>query len=419
MQHSRLSRRWLICIVSVAAVAFLLKITLALRTYGTNDVMTWEQDLAKFYARGAVALYREGVQSVSPAGKPYNEQPFIHPPFVIHLLRFWGLLASISGLRLGFWMRFTCAVADIGSLVVVWQIGKRLRTAFRPATLSLFAACPISILISGFHGNTDPIMILLALLSVYAIEAGKPPLLAGALMGLAVSIKLTPLIFIPAAVLYLPRMRDRGYFSISLVGVFFVFGLPYILMNPLLVLGKLLSYRSIFGLWGWSRIVLLVRFDSHYGWIYENFRDHGAAALIVLIVLLSIGMNLSPVRLPLLAQCGLIVSLFLFFTAGFGIQYLSWLVPWVVYLPPAAAAAYYLTGGAFLFAVYTHWSGGFPWYLANSLEMQDWSGPLVYYGLACWLGTGILLLLFIDAWIKERKIFVPKSSSGIPTTAEG
>jgi hypothetical protein len=392
--------RWRATIVAVAAIAFLLKTTLALRTYGTNDVMTWEQDLKKLHDRGATVLYREGVQSFSPVGNPYHQQLFIHPPFVIHLLRFWGLLARVSRLPLGFWMRFTCAIADIGSLLVIWQTGKQRRIAFRPVMLLLFAACPISILISGFHGNTDPIMIFLVLLSVYAIEARKPPLLAGAFMGLAVCIKLTPLIFIPATILYLPRMRDRVYFSIAAMCVFIFAGLPYILFDPLLVLGKLLSYQSLFGLWGWS---LILRVGAQNAWMWDNLPRYSEAALVILTVLLSIGMNVSKARLPLFAQCGLIASLFLFFTPGFGVQYLSWLAPWVLYLPPFAAAAYYLTGGAFLFAVYTHLSGGFRWYLANAFEVPGWSVGGVVLSLICWLVTGILLLLYVDAWIRHRR----------------
>jgi uncharacterized membrane protein len=297
-------------------------------------------------------------------------------------------------------MRFTCAVADIGSLVVVWQTGKQQRIAFRPVMLLLFAACPISILISGFHGNTDPIMIFFVLSSVYAIEARKPPLLAGALMGLALSIKMAPLIFVAAAVLYLPRMRDRIYFSISAMGMFFVSGLPYMLLDSFLVLGKLLSYQSLFGAWGWSQIL---RLDAQYGWMFDNFHRYGAVALIILTVLFSAGMNRPKVRLPLFAQCGLIASLFLFFTPGFGAQYLSWLVPWVLYLTPSAVAGYYVSAGVFLCVAYTHLSGGFPWYLANSFERPDSSAPGVVLSLICWLVTGILLLLYVDAWIKQMR----------------
>src|SRR5437899_9945953 len=102
-----MSRSWPISLVVVVAIVSVLKITLALTTYGTNDVLTWEQDLAKIETRGPSVLYREGVQSFSKTGEPYHAQPFIHPPFMIHVLRFWGLLAKISHLPIGFWIRLS------------------------------------------------------------------------------------------------------------------------------------------------------------------------------------------------------------------------------------------------------------------------------------------------------------------------
>jgi hypothetical protein len=396
----RSPRKWLICIVSFAALAFLLKTALALTTYGTNDVMTWEQDLVKLDTRGPAALYREGVQTFSATGEPHHRQAFIHPPLILHVLRFWQMLAMFSNLPMRFWMRFTCALADIGSLVLVWRIAQQQSALrFRPASLLLFAACPISILVSGFHGNTDPIMMFLVLLSIYAVETKRHPLLSGSLMGFALSIKLVPIVFVPACLLYLPQIRSKCHFTTSALAVSFLCGLPYLLLDPVLIIGKLVTYDSFHGIWGFSAIsASLVKLPAL-----------GRPGLLVAILLVSIGMNASTARFSLFAQCGLITCLLLFCAPGFGLQYLSWLVPWVVYLSPLAGAAYYMTGGLLLFVVYTHWSGRFPWYLANALEIPGWSKSGFYLGLACWLVIGIVLLLFIDEWLKYRKRSAPST----------
>jgi hypothetical protein len=394
-----MSRSWSLSIAIAIAAVFLLETTLALSTYGTNDVLTWEQDVAKIESQGPLALYREGVQAFSKTGEPYHVQPFIHPPFMIHVLRFWQLLANTFHLPLGFWMRFTCILANLGSLLVIWRVAKP-----RPVMFLVVALCPISILVAGFHGNTDQIMIFLVLFSVYAIEVKKLPLVAGALMGLALGVKVVPLIFIPAAVLYLPANRDRIRFVSSLFTTFVVCSLPYILLDPALILRTVFTYGSVHGMWGWSRIALLFESDTQYRWIYELFESYGKTILILSILLVSVCMNLSKVRPQLFAQCGLITALFLFLTPGFGLQYLSWLVPWVVLLTPPAAALYYVAAGVFMSVVYTHWSGGFPWYFANSLEVQDWSGLVVYLGLVCWLVIGFLLLLFIEAWMAPNRM---------------
>ena len=52
-------------------------------------------------------------------------------------------------------------------------------------------------MISGFHGNTDPLMIAPLLLSVYLIEADAPSWIAGAAMGLATNVKVVPVVLLP------------------------------------------------------------------------------------------------------------------------------------------------------------------------------------------------------------------------------
>jgi hypothetical protein len=101
----------------VAALLFL-----ALFTIGTNDALTWTHDLSTLRTEGVARLYSEGVQYASPAGRLYQRQPFIHPPGVVSGLYGLGVLRDVSGLPLTFWMRLLCALADIGTVVVVWLI---------------------------------------------------------------------------------------------------------------------------------------------------------------------------------------------------------------------------------------------------------------------------------------------------------
>src|SRR5947209_140583 len=150
---------------------------------------------------------------------------------MIHLLRFWGSIATFFHSSIGFCMRLTCALADVGSLLVLWRIGQEVPALnIRPLMLLMVAASPVSLFISGFHGNTDPIMIFLVLLSIYFIEARKSPLLGGIFMSLAMSIKIVPVIFVPAAFFYFSEWKSRIQFVLLIVSVFLVASLPQILL---------------------------------------------------------------------------------------------------------------------------------------------------------------------------------------------
>src|SRR5580704_8568115 len=94
----------LMVIALCALLAFALKIALALNTYGTNDVLFWEGNLAKIRSDGGLALYRDGVQ-IFREGALFHTEPFNQPPFMIHLLPIWGWVADQTGLPFRFWLR--------------------------------------------------------------------------------------------------------------------------------------------------------------------------------------------------------------------------------------------------------------------------------------------------------------------------
>lgn len=386
--------RWPIIIAGAAVLMFALKVAVAYNTYGTNDVLTWSRDLLKIQSAGTIGLYREGV-GVSSLGAACCKQEFIHPPFMIHVLQIWGFIAAFCHTSLGFQMRVSCAFADLGSLFVVWNIRKQLPgLGIRPVHVLLMTLSPVSVEISGFHGNTDPIMIFFAVLAVYCVESKRPAWIAGAIMGIAMSIKIVPVIFIPAAVFCLPGMKARVQFCIATLSVFALSGAPVIFSSPALIIGKLVGYNSLPGIWGFSQVGMLLGKEVGFS----------KQALLVAIVGLSAGMAFSRPRLSLFVQCGLIASTFLFFTPGFGVQYLTWLVPWLASLALYPPIVFNITAGTYLFAVYTYWSGGFPWYFADSFgKVPAFSESAVYLGVICWLAVGATLVGFAGIWLSASR----------------
>jgi hypothetical protein len=71
-----------------------------------------------------------------------------------------GILQDVSGLPLTFRMRLLCALADIGTVAVVWLLIRRTGTT---GLIVLLALSPTSARVSGFHVNTDPMMVFFVL----------------------------------------------------------------------------------------------------------------------------------------------------------------------------------------------------------------------------------------------------------------
>jgi hypothetical protein len=374
-------------IVVCALLSFALKIVLAVNTYGTNDVIFWEGNLAKIRSDGGLALYRDGVQIIRN-GALYHTEPFNQPPFMIHLLRIWGWVADLTGLPLRFWLRATGALADLGSLALVWRILVRSQ-GLKPTLpgLLLVALSPVSIMVSGFHGNTDPIMIFFVLLSVDCIESGRPAWLAGAALGMAMNIKIVPVLFVPAAILFLPSMRRRIEFAVGLGAVALAAWLPLVAQDPLIAINRVFGYRGTLGHWGFSRFIRIAAAVLNLGdELNAGYLLVAKWTALTAVLAAAAWMNGRPQKPPLFLQFGWIAFLFLLFSPAFGAQYLAWLVPWIAALEGWAVLFYWSASGLFLFEVYTYWSRGFPWYLADMINTQDLGNGLLYFVLEtlCW-----------------------------------
>lgn len=379
-----LQARWHLAVL--ASIAFALKVAIALGTYGSTDALIYEADLVKIREDGAVALYRDGVVTewCGQAGQRPCP-PFIHPPFIVHALEGWGALADISGLPLRFWLRFTCAIADAGSLMLLLRMLARSRDWQTRVALALFAVSPISILVSGFHANTDPIVVFFALAAVYLIESRRSAWLAGAALGVAMSVKLVPILLVPAALIAVRGTRRRIELLAGTGAVVLVGALPMLVAAPKLVITSVMGYGSQSGPWGLSLLALASLHSPYVAGFHDLYTRYGKLASVGLVLVASWWPR--PRSLPhlLLLRAGLLMFLFLSLTPGFGVQYLTWLVPWVVARGVGPTLIYYLAGGVFLCAYYTHAAGGIPWDLANTLARPVWSPTVLGLGLICWV----------------------------------
>lgn len=359
-----------------AGLAFLLKAALAATTYGTNDVQTFEQMLEKLQERGARTLYLEGTDIVLD-GRVVGGMPMNHPPAVLGLLRVGGALRDLTGLRLGFWLRMACALADLLSL---WALYRLLGVDSEEwIGILLVALAPAAIMISGFHGNTDPIMISFVVIAVYLLEKRDSPWLAGAAFGLACSIKVWPLVLAPAFLLSKDPFRRRAGFVAAALMTALALALPWHAAGLTLMAQRVFRYGSLPWWWG------------------IPYLAHGsqAAARTVRIAMIVCVLAAAAVmyrRVPsLFARCAVLTFLFLFLAPGFGPQYLAWAVPWTAAARWKSAAAWHAAAGVFLFGMYTAWSAGFPWDFANAHRslIPHWTFRV---GLVAWALTALLIV---------------------------
>jgi hypothetical protein len=371
------TKRCRIVVLVVAFTTTLFKLWIAATTEGTNDVEHWKFFTSVVRQLGPIGVY--STHFVYPFSPQYN-----HPPLVSWLLVVIGKL-NTYGIPVRFSIRVPASVADLGTALLVFEL-VRARSSLRDATLSgvVVALSPVLIIISGFHGNTDPAFVFFTLLSAYLLATHDQPFFAGASAAVAVSIKIVP---IPAViVLGIWALRELRTFLRFSLG-FLVLWLP--LWGPVIVRqwsgfkSNVLDYKGIAptkSQWG------LTEFARHFNATSLVNQLIGPGRFVAVLVATAVPAVLVWRRRDTLATgVALSLALFLLLTTTFGTQYLAWAAAPAVVLAPLMGTLYNLSAGFLLFCTYNRWNGGLPWDVAHASPLSP------SFERFAWLVWGVLL----------------------------
>ena len=139
--------------------------------------------------------------STASSGPTDISPMFNHPPLVSYFLRGIYSLGAVralqeNGLTFPFLLRLPGIIADF--VVVLLMLRLRKRWALPTWSLLLLALSPVSIMVSGFHGNTDPMVAVVrgARRLPCACATSRPR--AGVALALSCGIKIVPALLLPA-----------------------------------------------------------------------------------------------------------------------------------------------------------------------------------------------------------------------------
>ncbi|CAN5548309.1 hypothetical protein BH10ACT8_BH10ACT8_28650 [soil metagenome] len=387
-------------VLAVALVVFGLKVIMAATTYGTNDINHWTDFVNGVASRGPVGVY----------GIHFTRSFYNHPPVIGYLLEFVNF-ARHHGFTVQFTIRTIASLADIASALLVFEILRR-RRSLTEATWAgiLVGASPVLAIISGFHGNTDPIFVMLTLLALYLLVDRRLPMLAGLAMGVAVGIKIVPVVAIGVLVVYALSRGRRPFlrFSTGLGAAILLTWLPALIGQGAQVRKDVLGYAGS-GVSQWGLIQI-----GH--WFGDPAWSHfltGTGRFPVVLLCAAIPAVLVWRRPDLVAEgIGLSLVGFLFLSPAFGTQYLVWGMAAGYLISFRLATFYNLFAGLVLFKVYTRWSHGFPWDRANywGLDHLELAGALVL-----WACLGVTTIIGIRHLAGTRPDGVARSGKfGLP-----
>jgi hypothetical protein len=364
-------RLFTIAIVTGTALRILQTAT----SLGSLDAMLWY--------RFAEILDRVGVL------RAYGETTLMnHPPLVLAIARVTNWIGIACGLEFQDSFRLLQIAADVVTALVLVRIVQRLQLA--PYAPLMFFLSPAVLFISAFHCNSDPLMMMfVAIAAVAALE--ERPVLAGLALACAVGIKIVPLLVGPLFLIALRGRRARLQFiGACIAGAAIIFG-PALVVSGWTFVQQVFGYTGFVRAWGIPLIahVLQATTGVHVplGWL-------PFALVSALVGLWWFNRNAEPEQLPALIATTYLVALFL--APGFGVQYLYWPLPFLAFaLPRRAAVAFHALVSVYLFALYTAWSKGWPWWFADSPGSPQVAELLSKGGLVVWVAIGIAAVVAV------------------------
>ncbi|MGH8092038.1 MAG: hypothetical protein ACREIF_01010 [Chthoniobacterales bacterium] len=360
-------------VLMAAGLALIVKLLIAWNTIGTNDVIAFYRFGKSLTERGLEMTY---VKEVS----------FNHPPLVAAYLCAIYQSDKIpwlrdNGITFPFLLRLPGIIADF--IVVLVLLGTAPQLRLPNWSLLLLALSPVSVMVSGFHGNTDSVMVLFLVLAAAMCLRGQP-IFCAIFLALSCQIKIVPILLAPIFFFYWLHGRKALAFTFPLLAASLLLWLEPLLKFPAIFIHRVLFYGSFWGLWGITYWLRLTGIRDFFPVTYYNFLPLQQVVVTSLKVAIIIAVLILAWRRRKLDARGLFASLgwawviFFIFSPGVCAQYMVWLMPFVLVLSPAFFA--WLTAGSslFLFFFYNSISGGLPWSLAIStgklaVEWTPWT----------------------------------------------
>ena len=348
-------------VISAATIAALLKLYCAWTTFGTTDV--------KLFAIFGKYITDHGLEATYRDWSIFNHTPLVSN-FITSALALAELLfAKNCGITFPFLLRLPGIIADF--LVVLILLRVPVDCKYRTAWLALFALSPVSFMVSGYHGNVDPILVLFLVLAAWMCVKNQP-LACGLFLGLACNVKIAAILLAPVFFFYwLHRRQAIRLTAITIITCLAGWYEP-LTEYPGLFLKNVFGYSSYWGSWGvtyWLRATGLPQFQSLV-WANMAPAQHITVTILKCLVLLGI-LTLAWLRRAtpgrgIFATIACAWAVFFIFSPGAGAQYMIWLAPFVLIASPAWYLALTIASTAFMFMFYNTISHGMPWNVGYS-----------------------------------------------------
>ena len=263
----------------------------------------------------SAGIINSDIYSFLTTGNVLLQKTPTYPAFYFPFIFYLGAVSILLGKYIPplLFLKFIFCLFDVGVTYFVYKLSKNLTSTI------IYALNPVMIIIIPIHGQMDSIPLFFLLWSIYAVKQKKEKL-SGFLLGVAIATKPWPILFLP----YFLKKAQRPAKYISAL---FVPGLTVIFHSIVTnvpvkeIITPIKNYRGIYGIWGVGSMMYTL-FPS---WWENNIQFFRRIFLVGFVV-----WTFFDKKKDFMKEFFLTMLFFFVCTPLFGIQWLSWIVPFLI-----------------------------------------------------------------------------------------
>jgi uncharacterized membrane protein len=322
----------------------------------------------------------------------------------------WWEAASEALARAGL-LPFALAVklpVIAADVLIVALLARSTAGAAGPARLApwLWALHPVSVLVTGFHGQFDALALFAVLGALALLRAGRADASALAL-GAAIAVKSFPVVLLPVLALEQPDTRRRARYAALAAAPAAALLVPFLLDDARAVVRELFAYGGVadfgwIGAWRavrWLATGALARAEA-FRWPEQVNLSKGLFLSAVVLIATARARGAFPIDLR--RACLAVLLAFLALYGALSAQYLLWVIALALLAPDRWLAVYSLAASAALLGFYAFLAPGVLW-------PAEAPGPAGWGRL--WAAGAVLTWVVSVAWLHAavREGFRPRT----------
>jgi hypothetical protein len=342
-------------------IGFVIRMYLVIYTYGTRDVTIWQEHATGIQKYGLIGYYH-----INPLMN--------HPPFIGVAISGLLKIATITDIPFRILLRLPFLLLDAGTAFVLLLTLQK--NSYRFVLTACYWLCPLTIIFSAYHGNTDSSVAFFLILCFYLVMKEKAAW-AGAALGISLWFKIPGILTLPAFLFFLKSWRNRlsflsmfGLIGISTYLPAFFYDAAIVYKNVLAYRGQIIQTASGAPVWG-IRIFLIRFFDLlSTPWQQKLYRpilfylENNAWFCIAAIVFYSLLRRSKKTALELGKTIAGIYTIFYGFSSYWSFQYFAWSIPFWFFAGAVFAIPAITLTSIYIYGLYWLLCGN-PWLLGT------------------------------------------------------